>query len=180
MKKTKFEFMFIAAVVLGIILRIYSDVKLEMIVNVDGRKVESADVIYDELGIDVSMIEKIGYVSGVKYSIIDDKIGQVCFRYRGRKYYLQAKKDQIYFEDINGVKCKSWSGTTLSSKDGEYLTGIVWEDLEGGGSMVIWDWRGIAFCLISSKSAMAIGSPDNIIADCTYYQPVFEQQTTEE
>ncbi len=180
MKKTKFEFMVIAAVVLGIILRIYSDVKLEMIVNTDGRTVESADVIYDELGIDVSMIEKIGFVSGVKYSIIDDKIGQVRFRYRGRKYYLQTTKEQLRFEEINGTKSKSWCGTTLSSEDGEYLTGIEWMDLEGGGGVVVWRWYGIRFFLISSKSAMSIGSPYNIITDCTYYQPAFEQQTTEE
>lgn len=183
MKKRKLAFVVIVFIGLWLVLLIYSDVKMRMMKIAEGRPVENADAVYEELGIDISMPEKISGTSAIEYSIIEEKIGQVCFRYIGRKYYLQATKEQLTFEEMGFiVKEDSWTGTTLESEDGEHLTGIEWIGLEDGGSVVFWSWNGIRFFAVSSEEKRE-SQPVYIIyqiAVDSYYQPTVKQRLTED
>ena len=184
MKKTKIEFMVIAVVVLGVILRIYSDVKMEMTKEkTDGKKVVNADAVYDELGIDISMPEEIDGASDFKYSIIDEKIGRVSFHYKGTEYYLLATREATQLEKMGFVKSDEWwEGTTLyAAEDVDSMTGIASFGLEDGSSLVRWDWHYISFFLHSPKEYEQCGHGFIYkIAANSYYQPAFELQTTEE
>lgn len=152
--KKKLAYVVAAVITLWFVSCIYSDVKMKMMKIVEGNPVESADVVYDKLRIDISMPEEIGGASNFKYSIIDEKIGQVCFRYLGRKYYLQATREDVPMEEMGFFEKDdgSWGGTTLSVGGDAGMTGISWEDIKGGGSVVCWGWNGVIFYLVSSKA----------------------------
>ena len=180
----KKRILFVVAIALALVLLVCLCMKMEMTKEkAEGKKVENADAVYDELGIDISMPEEIDGASDFKYSIIDEKIGQVSFHYKGTEYYLLATREATQLEEMGFVKSDEWwKGTTLyAAGDDAYMTGIESFGLEDGSSLVRWNWHYISFFLHSPKEYEQCGHGfiDKIAAN-SYYQPTFEQQTTEE
>ncbi len=181
MKKKLVFAVIIAAVVLVFVLCVCLGMKKETAV-VEGRAVENADAVYEELGIDISMPEAVFGAYGFEYSIIGEAIGQVCFQYMGTTYYLQAAKGTTSLEEMGFVKSDEWwEGTTLyAAGDDDSMTGIESFGLEDGGSAVCWRWHGIRFVLRSPKEYQSSYGFINEIASNSYIQPAVEQEMTEE
>lgn len=175
---------FVVAIALAFVLLVCLYVKMEMTKEkTEGKKVVNADAVYDELGIDISMPEEIDGASDFKYSIIDEKIGQVSFYYKGTEYYLLAAREATQLEEMGFVKSDEWwEGTTLyAAGDVDSMTGIASFGLEDGSSLVRWDWHYISFFLHSPKEYEQCGHGFIYkIAANSYYQSAFELQTTEE
>ena len=181
MKKKLVFAVIIAAVVLVFALCVCLGMKKETAVA-EGRAVENADAVYEELGIDISMPEAVFGAYGFEYSIIGEAIGQVCFQYMGTTYYLQAAKGTTSLEEMGFVKSDEWwEGTTLyAAGDVDDMTGIESFGLEDGGSAVCWRWHGIRFVLRSPKEYQSSYGFINEIASNSYIQPAVEQEMTEE
>ena len=174
---------FVVAIALAFVLFVFLYMKMEMSKEkVEGKKVENANAVYDELGIDISMPEEIDGTSDFEYSIIDEKIGRVSFHYKGTEYYLLATREATRLEEMGFVKSDAWwEGTTLyAAGDDAYMTGIESFGLEDGSSLVRWDWHYISFFLHSPKEYEQCGGFIDKIAANSYYQPTVGQQTTED
>ncbi|MEA5003331.1 MAG: hypothetical protein VB081_07505 [Christensenella sp.] len=81
-------------------------------------EVQSIEEIKNKLGDDIAISLPDG-ASGMKYSIIDNKIGQIGFSWQGDSYNLRVQKTDA-LEDISGVYAEFETTKELSMDDYPY------------------------------------------------------------